>query len=73
MAETVKHGSVHDQPGPAGVRPRAFQITKGRGRLYFDPATGFIRMDHAGAGPTMELTREEMIALSRALWYAARG
>lgn len=51
---------------------KALQIVKGRGRLYFDPATGFIRMDHAGAGPTMELTREEMIALSRALWYASR-
>jgi hypothetical protein len=53
------------------MKPLSF--FKGRGRLYFDPATGFIRMDHAGAGPTMELTHEEMVSLSRALWYAARS
>lgn len=51
---------------------KPLSITKGRGRLYFDPATGFIRMDHSGAGPTMELTAEEMVKLSRALWYAAQ-
>lgn len=46
-------------------------IERGRGRVYFDPATRFLRMDYNGAGPTMELTGEDLVRLSMALWYAA--
>lgn len=45
-------------------------IEKGRGRLYFDPATRFIRIDYGGAGPTMELDRKEIIKLRNALFAA---
>lgn len=46
------------------------EITKGRGRLYYDPETGHIRIDYGGVGPGMDLTREERTLLSKALWYS---
>jgi hypothetical protein len=51
---------------------KKLEIAKGRGRLYFDPETGFIRMDYNGSGPTMGLTKDELISLSRSAWYAAQ-
>lgn len=47
---------------------KKLEIVKGRGRLYFDPSTSFIRMDYSGAGPTMELTRKEKAKLIAALF-----
>ena len=52
---------------------KPFVIEKGRSRFYFDPSTGYARIDYMGAGPGMELTNEDMIALSKALWRAAKA
>jgi hypothetical protein len=51
---------------------KRLEITKGRGRLYFDPATSFIRMDYNGSGPTMELSREEKIKLIASVWASLK-
>lgn len=51
---------------------KRLEITKHRARLYFDPATSFIRMDYNGSGPTMELTREEKIKLIASVWASLK-
>jgi hypothetical protein len=50
---------------------KKFELTKGKGRLYFD-GISFIRLDHNGSGCCMDLTAEEMLSLSKALWRAAK-
>lgn len=49
-------------------------ITKGRARLYFDPDTAFLRLDHDGAGLCIDLSDrpEELMALSGVSLAAAR-
>jgi hypothetical protein len=51
---------------------KKLEITRGKVRLYFDPETAFIRMDSGGGGYSLELTPEDMLALSMALWRAAK-
>jgi hypothetical protein len=59
-------------PVPEGDAPmKKFELTKGKGRLYFD-GISFIRLDHNGSGCCMDLTAEEMLSLSKALWRAAK-
>jgi hypothetical protein len=43
---------------------KKLEITRGKVRLYFDPATAFIRMDSGGGGYSLELTSEDMLKLS---------
>ena len=51
---------------------KKFELTKGKGRFYFD-GKSFIRLDHNGSGCCMDLTDEEKLSLSRALWYSVKG
>lgn len=51
---------------------KKLEIVKGRGRLYFDPDSGFLRMDYNGSGPTMELEREDKIKLIAAVWASLK-
>lgn len=56
----------------AGEGMKKLEIVKGRGRLYFDPDSGFLRMDYNGSGPTMELEREDKIKLIAAVWASLK-
>jgi hypothetical protein len=47
-------------------------IEKDRGRLYFDPETGYLRFDCGGMGMAIELSDSERKKLIKALWPECR-